>query len=457
LCSVVGRLAVGARSPALLCTFTAKPDASFAKALVDAIHPYELHTAERALLQRSSGHPKASIGLFVKHSASAIIRCQTQPMLTMPTNPTPNSSAPQSFVFNADAAHQLLGKELPGGWNIIKKIGDGSIPGEPDGTGGHFSVGYIAERKGKQGFVKVFDLGGAMREHPDDVMAALGALVNNHQYETSLLSICENAKLDRVVRVLEQNQVILQAGSGMGFPLPFIVFEMAEQGDFRRAVARSAAIDYAWRLRIIHQVAVGLQQLHGVAIAHQDLKPSNVLVFEGVEAKLADLGRASRNDGRVAAHDGIAIAGAIAYAPPEQAYGVMAEEWRDRREGCDLYHLGCLICFAFTGTTPTQAYSVLPENIRPVTWGGTWAGTYDMVYPQIAAAFAAYLDKIQPEMPDWAADQLLLLIQQLCTPEYKKRGAPEARVFENSPLGLDRFITRLDRLALAAKIRVKTA
>ena len=245
-------------------------------------------------------------------SASEIISYRTQFMLKMPTNPPSIASAPQSFAFNADAAHQLLGKELPGGWSVIKKIADSKSPEEPDGTGGHFSVGYIAERKGKQGFVKVFDLGGAMRDHPNDVMAALGTLVNNHQYETSLLSICENAKLDRVVRVLEQNQVMLQADGGMVFPLPFIIFEMAEQGDFRRAVARSAAIDYAWRLRIIHQVAKGLQQLHGVAIAHQDLKPSNVLVFEGAEAKLGDLGRASRNDGRVAAHDGIAIAGAVA-------------------------------------------------------------------------------------------------------------------------------------------------
>ena len=42
--------------------------------------------------------------------------------------------------------------------------------------------------------------------------------------------------------------------------------------------------------RTLHHIAVGLQQLHGEGIAHQDLKPSNVLFFETFGAKLADLG-----------------------------------------------------------------------------------------------------------------------------------------------------------------------
>ena len=370
--------------------------------------------------------------------------------------PAPPPSSPPLFMFDPAAAHQLLGLTLPGGWIVTKKI---PVPvageGDPGHTGGNFSVGYEAERDGKKGFVKALDLGGAMRAIPDDIMLAMGKLVVDHQFEATLLDICAKASLDRIVKVLAKGQISIQGAGGFPVPIPFFVFELAEEGDFRKAVARSQVIDDAWRLRILHQVAVALQQLHGVAIAHQDIKPSNVLVFKDVEAKLGDLGRASHNDSSLrAAHDDLYIAGARNYAPPEQAYGVKATEWRDRREGCDLYQLGCLICFAFTGTTPTAAYMELPKNILAREWGGLWAGTYEMIFPQIAATFSSYLEKIRALFPAWAADDLLIMVSQLCTPEYLKRGAPESRVFQNSPIGIDRFITRLDVLAKKAAIQV---
>lgn len=210
---------------------------------------------------------------------------------------------------------------------------------------------------------------------------------------------------------------------------------------------------------MLHQVAIGLQQLHGKQIAHQDLKPSNILIFEQDDfgAKIADLGRASRNDGSQAGHDGYFIAGDPAYAPPEQAYGVRAEHWRDRRDGCDLYHLGSLIAFVFTGTTPNWYYTRLPEAVRPVQWRGNWAGSYPEVVHHINAAFAEYLALIKPDLPAWAADQLVLLIEQMCDPEYSKRGDPDARKQVGEPLGLDRFISRFDALANIAKVKTRAA
>lgn len=57
----------------------------------------------------------------------------------------------------------------------------------------------------------------------------------------------------------------------------------------------------------LHQVAVGIQELHRAKIAHQDVKRSNVVFFgeQRDSVKLIDLGRAvkrdrpSRNDQRV--------------------------------------------------------------------------------------------------------------------------------------------------------------
>src|SRR5579859_1957573 len=255
-----------------------------------------------------------------------------------------NVDSSQAFVFDPSIAHNLVGTMLPDGWLLTEKARQGFVG--PDETGGHFSVGYIAEKDGKQAFVKVFDLGGALMQNAGNVMQAMMMLGQNHQYECQLLDICNAAHLDRIVQVLGRGQASITTSQGLSTPIPYIIFERAAS-DIRRALHKANVIEDAWRLTMLHHVAVGVQQLHGQQIAHQDIKPSNVLIFEsgGESAKLADLGRASRNDGLSAAHDSLAIAGDFNYAPPEQAYGVFAPEWRDRREGCDLYHLGALLAF----------------------------------------------------------------------------------------------------------------
>jgi serine/threonine protein kinase len=364
--------------------------------------------------------------------------------------PTPQPA----IVIDPHIAHRLEGLSLPDGW--VLKAKTRKLPLGPDETGGSFSVGYLAEKDGQTAFVKVFDLGGALWRNSGNIMKAMMMLGQDHQYECQLLDICGASKLDRIVKVLSRGQVDVQTPAGFATPVPYIVFEYAEK-DIRKALAKTAAIEDAWRLRMLHHVAVGLQQLHGKSIAHQDLKPSNVLIFEenDVGAKIADLGRASRNDGSRATHDADDIAGDPSYSPPEQAYGVQAEQWHDRREGCDLYHLGALLAFVFTGVTPNSYYMRLPDTVRPPAWRGTWTGSYVEVIHLINAAFADYLNAIRLDLPAWAANELVLLISQMCDPEYLRRGDPDARKQVGTPIGIDRFISRLDALAKQATIKAK--
>jgi eukaryotic-like serine/threonine-protein kinase len=289
-----------------------------------------------------------------------------------------------------------------------------------------------------------------------NIMKAMMMLGQDHQYECQLLDICQAARLDRIVKVLSRGQADIVIGNGQSTPIPYIVFEYAEQ-DIRKALVKTSTIEDAWRLRMLHQVAVGLQQLHGKSIAHQDLKPSNVLIFEqnDVGAKIADLGSASRNDGTRADHDFDAVAGDPSYAPPEQAYGVRALEWQDRREGCDLYHLGSLLAFVFTGMTPNTFFQRLPDEVRPPAWRGTWRGPYEDAIPLISAAFADYLRSLPASLPPWASERLVTMIGQMCEPDYLVRGDPDARRQAGSPIGIDRFISRLDALAKESMIATR--
>lgn len=328
---------------------------------------------------------------------------------------------PKPIEIDPHIAHKLEGMTTPCGWRLKDKVRK-DMP-TPDETGGNFSVGYLAEKDGETAFVKVFDLGAALWRNSHNIMKAMMMLGQDHQYECQLLEICRAAKLDRVVQVISQGQADVEVDQGLATPIPYIVFEYAEH-DIKRALQKTSAIEDAWRLRMLHNVAVGLQQLHTDNIAHQDFKPSNVLVFEkdDIGAKIADLGRASRNDGSHARHDGNNIAGDPQYAPPEQAYGIRAVEWRDRNEGCDVYHLGALLAFIFTGITPNSYYARLPDEIRPVIWRGNWKGTYEEVIHNIQAAFAEYLDAIRLDLPAWAADDLITMIGEMCDPDYMKSG-----------------------------------
>jgi serine/threonine protein kinase len=353
-------------------------------------------------------------------------------------------------------AHQLTGIEINGGWRVTKRLtGDGNQEGH---TPGFFSVGYLAERGTERAFLKAFDLqavmslSGAGSGDPAAMMRSLQELTGAFNAEYSLLEFCSTSKLDRIVRTIGTGYASPPAGVAVAvaMPVPYLLFELAE-GDIRAFVGKSDRAEDHYRLKYLHEVTIGLQQLHAHRIAHQDLKPANVLVFEIEGAKIADLGRASR-DGVPAPHDNAGIPGDRRFAPPELRYGEIPTSWVDRREASDLYHLGSLMTFVFAGVAVNVGVdSALPPELRP----GAWRGRYADVLPHLQAAFTRFLAEIGPLFPEWARNDLLMLMTQMCNPDYKLRGAPDARAQTNNPIGMDRFVSWFDRLAKQAAIKVR--
>ncbi|MBK7421888.1 MAG: protein kinase [Propionivibrio sp.] len=356
----------------------------------------------------------------------------------------------------------LIGQALPDGWVIDRQLPRPGTAGATDLSGSFFSVGFIAKKtvgkKQTEAFLKVIDVGNALQAQPghSSLMERLKNVTDSYSFECSVLDICEKARLDRVVQVIAKGELPPPPGSAFPIPIPYMLFELAD-GDVRKIVSRTNKIDDAWRLRVLHNVAVGLQQLHGVTIAHQDLKPSNVLLFEtsGQGAKIGDLGRASRL-GMEAQHDALAIAGALSYAPPEQAFGIRPELWVDRREGCDLYHLGTLATFLFAGITPTDFYlENLPIDVRPAVWNGQSNCDYQTALPVLMSTFTAFVDAVSSEIPEWARGEMSQIILNACNPDYKKRGDPGARAQIGEPIGIQTFVARFARLSKRAEIEVR--
>ncbi|SDP90866.1 Protein kinase domain-containing protein [Rhodoferax sp. OV413] len=355
-------------------------------------------------------------------------------------------------------ASKLVNERLDGGWTVVEQLTRPGELGAEDLTGSWFSFGYVAEKGGKKAFLKVVDVERALADDgKTSLMNRLKNLTDVHTFECDILDVCTKARLDKVVQILGKGEIPAAANAPMGIPIPYILFEHAEGGDARKLVSRSNKIDDAWRLSVLHQVAVGIQQLHSQDIAHQDLKPSNILLFskDGSNAKIGDLGRASRK-GTDTKHDLENWAGSTRYAPPEQVYGLIPEHWVDRREGCDLYHLGSLAIFLFTGVSLTSYYvSNISKDVLPKAWTGNGTCDYKTALPVLTSVFTSFIDNVCCALPEWGKAELSQIIISACNPDFTKRGDLNARKKQGNPIGIETFVSRFDRLAKRALVEVR--
>jgi serine/threonine protein kinase len=257
--------------------------------------------------------------------------------------------------------------------------------------------------------------------------------------------------MDRVVRALASGETWVEMPAG-GEVVQYLIFELAN-ADVRKHLAALAEFDMAWALRSIHHIAVGVRQLHTGEIAHQDLKPSNVLVFNGRESKIADLGRASLY-GKSIAHDEAPFPGDPTYCPPEFLYGHIEPDWIRRRFGSDLYMLGSMIVFFFTNVgMTTLLLDELEEPYRPETWEGTYEEVLPYVHDAMGRVIGRFEALVRVDLTDELGRDLSRIVRELCDPLPVRRGHPSLRRLKN-PCDLERYITRFDILARKAEMEL---
>jgi serine/threonine protein kinase len=231
----------------------------------------------------------------------------------------------------------------------------------------------------------------------------------------------------------------------------YLILEIAD-GDVRSFLSASNKIELAWKLRALHHIATGIHQLHAADIAHQDVKPSNVLVFGATVSKIADMGSASLK-GSVCPRDDRDFPGDPAYAPPELLYGYRDPDWTTRRFGCDAYLLGSMVVFMFSGLNAT---SLLFSKMAADHHHKVWKGTYGEVLPYLKDAFGLALESFAQCVPNEPfRTELRTLVSYLCEPDLSLRGHPQNRIGHTVRLSLERILSKLDLLARKAECSVR--
>jgi eukaryotic-like serine/threonine-protein kinase len=114
---------------------------------------------------------------------------------------------------------------------------------------------------------------------------------------------------------------------------PYLVMELVPGEDLGALISREEAVD---RGRLARQLLAALAHIHRAGIVHRDVKPQNLLIEAGGNAKLIDFGIALPPDATALTSTGLILA-TRSYAAPEVMRGEAASE------RSDLYSCGLVL------------------------------------------------------------------------------------------------------------------
>ncbi|CAN6462024.1 unnamed protein product [Victoria cruziana] len=130
-----------------------------------------------------------------------------------------------------------------------------------------------------------------------------------------------------------------------------LVYEYLSKGDLREILSGKTEIGLNWnqRLQVALGAAQGLEYLHSgckPAIIHRDVKSSNILLNDNLEAKLSDFGLSKSGMADGVSHLTTAIMGTPGYLDPEYS----STNWLNEKS--DVYSFGVVLLELISGQQP---------------------------------------------------------------------------------------------------------
>eukprot|EP00253_Pinus_taeda_P008581 PITA_08581 len=154
-----------------------------------------------------------------------------------------------------------------------------------------------------------------------------------------------------------------------------LIYEYMSKGNLRGIFHGPNALeqlaDWKTRLHIALNAAQGLEYLHNGCkpiIIHRDIKTTNILLSERMEAKLSDFGLSMFGPSSEATHVSTDVKGTFGYLDPEAAALNRYATTRNLTEKSDVYSFGVVIFEIISGREPVNT-NVSGENSHIVSWG----------------------------------------------------------------------------------------
>jgi serine/threonine-protein kinase len=128
--------------------------------------------------------------------------------------------------------------------------------------------------------------------------------------------------------------------------------EYVQGEDLKSMIRMTGMLGIGTVLSVGKQICDGLTEAHGLGVVHRDLKPTNIMIDKGGNAKIMDFGiaRSIREKGITGPS---VLIGTLEYMSPEQAE---AKEVDDRS---DIYSLGIILYEMATGRVPFEGDTAL--------------------------------------------------------------------------------------------------
>ncbi|HEX7900208.1 MAG TPA: serine/threonine-protein kinase, partial [Planctomycetota bacterium] len=160
---------------------------------------------------------------------------------------------------------------------------------------------------------------------------------------------------------LEHPNIVQVYDVGMYEGRPYIIMQYVDGESLSTIVENLGAMDPKDAAKVIAGMLRGLHHAHEAGIVHRDVKPDNVIVTKGDQAKLLDFGLATESEGNMQITKDGMVVGTPYYLSPEQARGKKATPLSD------VYAAGISLYYLLTGTRPftgATALAVLNKHIH---------------------------------------------------------------------------------------------
>ncbi|MBN1120605.1 MAG: serine/threonine protein kinase [Anaerolineae bacterium] len=258
-----------------------------------------------------------------------------------------------------------------------------SQPNEDELIGQTIGQYEIIRELGKGGMATVY----LARQKSIGRTVAIKVIPPNFTHDATFMQRFEREV--QVISKLQHPRVLPVYDYGEYNRRPYIVMAHMSGGTLADRMA-SGPMPLDEILRMVEQIAEGLDHAHSKGVIHRDFKPSNVLLDEHGNAHLADFGIAKISESTIQL-TGTGIVGTPAYMAPE-----MASSARTTPQA-DIYALGVTLFQMLTGSYPFSGetpLSVLLAHVNePVP-------DVSMIRPELSPAIAHVVNQAMAKDPE---------------------------------------------------------